>query len=62
MVGVPGFSKRLFGTLSQEKINIILITQASSEHAICVAIQQNDVKVAEKVLIFVLKMMFLLIN
>ena len=48
MVGVPGFSKRLFGTLSQEKINIILITQASSEHAICVAIQQNDVKVAEK--------------
>ena len=48
MVGVPGFSERLFGTLSQEKINIILITQASSEHSICVAVQQNDVAVAER--------------
>lgn len=35
MVGIPGFSKRLFETLSNEKINVILITQASSEHSIC---------------------------
>lgn len=38
MIGVPGFSKRLFEVLSDEKINVILITQSSSEHAICVAI------------------------
>jgi len=38
MVGIPGFSKRLFETLSQEKINVILITQASSEHSICIGI------------------------
>ena len=38
MVGVPGFSKRLFEALSDEKINVILITQSSSEHSICVAI------------------------
>ncbi|MCF7568582.1 bifunctional aspartate kinase/homoserine dehydrogenase I [Sabulilitoribacter arenilitoris] len=42
MVGIPGFSKRLFETLSQEKINIILITQASSEHSICLGIDESD--------------------
>ncbi|MEO8147836.1 MAG: bifunctional aspartate kinase/homoserine dehydrogenase I [Bacteroidia bacterium] len=40
MVGIPGFSKRLFDALSQEKINVILITQSSSEHSICVAIDE----------------------
>ncbi len=38
MVGIPGFSKRLFEALSAEKINVILITQSSSEHSICVGI------------------------
>lgn len=38
MVGIPGFSKRLFEALSNEKINVILITQSSSEHSICVAV------------------------
>lgn len=38
MVGIPGFSKRLFEALSNEKINVILITQSSSEHSISVAI------------------------
>ncbi|KJD32844.1 aspartate kinase [Tamlana nanhaiensis] len=42
MVGIPGFSKRLFETLSQEKINVILITQASSEHSICLGINDAD--------------------
>lgn len=47
MVGIPGFSKRLFETLAQEKINIILITQASSEHSICFGIDEKDAKKAE---------------
>ncbi|MCB4808391.1 bifunctional aspartate kinase/homoserine dehydrogenase I [Tamlana sp. 62-3] len=42
MIGIPGFSKRLFETLSQEKINVILITQASSEHSICLGINEAD--------------------
>jgi aspartokinase/homoserine dehydrogenase 1 len=42
MVGVPGFSKRLFETLAQEKINVILITQSSSEHSICFGIKDSD--------------------
>ena len=37
MVGIPGFSKRLFDALSRAQINVILITQSSSEHSICVA-------------------------
>ena len=40
MVGIPGFSKRLFEALSRQRINVILITQSSSEHSICVAVAQ----------------------
>ncbi len=42
MVGVPGFSKRLFETLSTEKTNVKLITQASSEHSICIGIDDSN--------------------
>jgi len=47
MVGIPYFSHRLFETLSDAKVSVILITQASSEHSICVAISQEDVEVAK---------------
>jgi aspartokinase/homoserine dehydrogenase 1 len=40
MAGIPGFSKRLFETLANEEINVILITQSSSEHSICVAVEE----------------------
>jgi len=50
MIGVPGISKRLFEALSNEKINVILITQASSEHSICVAIDEvNSIKAKEAI-------------
>lgn len=42
MIGIPGFSKRLFETLLAQKINIILITQASSEHSICIGINDKE--------------------
>ncbi|HJT74187.1 MAG TPA: bifunctional aspartate kinase/homoserine dehydrogenase I [Chitinophaga sp.] len=42
MVGIPGFSKRLFEALLLEKINVILITQSSSEHSITVGIHEAD--------------------
>ncbi|MEI6092911.1 MAG: bifunctional aspartate kinase/homoserine dehydrogenase I, partial [bacterium] len=45
MIGVSGISARLFGTLAKAKISVILITQASSEHSICVAV---DPKSAQK--------------
>jgi aspartokinase/homoserine dehydrogenase 1 len=48
MVGIPGFSKRLFDVLSRAQINVILITQSSSEHSICVAIEEKFGKLAKK--------------
>jgi aspartokinase/homoserine dehydrogenase 1 len=48
MIGIPGISKRLFGALSEQKINVSLITQASSEHSICIAISTNDVEKAKE--------------
>lgn len=40
MVGIPGFSKRLFEALANAQINVIMITQGSSEHSICVAVEE----------------------
>ncbi|WP_405383125.1 bifunctional aspartate kinase/homoserine dehydrogenase I [Maribacter sp. LLG6340-A2] len=42
MVGIPGISKRFFEVLSQADISVVLITQASSEHSICVGISADD--------------------
>jgi aspartokinase/homoserine dehydrogenase 1 len=47
MVGIPGFSHRLFGALARRSINVILITQASSEHTICVAIGGHLLEAAQ---------------
>jgi aspartokinase/homoserine dehydrogenase 1 len=48
MVGIPGFSKRLFEALANNKINVILITQSSSEHSICVAVESLNAAVAKQ--------------
>jgi aspartokinase/homoserine dehydrogenase 1 len=42
MVGVAGFASRLFSALSRKNINIILITQGSSEYSICFAVLPED--------------------
>ncbi len=43
MFGVPGTAGRLFSSLASEGINIVLITQGSSEHSISFAIQPKEV-------------------
>ena len=48
MVGVPGFSARLFDALYRKGINIILITQASSVHSMCIAISAADAEKARQ--------------
>lgn len=48
MVGIPGFSKRLFEALANEGINVILITQSSSEHSICVGIDAFNTDKAKR--------------
>ncbi|MDR1278117.1 MAG: bifunctional aspartate kinase/homoserine dehydrogenase I [Treponema sp.] len=47
MVGVAGFSSRLFGALARRGISIILITQSSSEYSICFAVLPGDARSAE---------------
>ena len=47
MIGVPGISKRLFEALFQMNINVKFITQASSEHSICIAIDIEDAEKAK---------------
>jgi len=47
MVGIPGFSKRLFEALAGESVNVILITQSSSEHSICVGVNEGDAQRAK---------------
>ena len=42
MVGISGISKRFFEAFSNADINIVLITQASSEHSICIGISEDQ--------------------
>ena len=50
MIGIPGFSKRLFEALAVKKINVILITQSSSEHSICVGMDASNADVAKAII------------
>ncbi len=50
MMGTPGISGRLFSTLAKDKINVILITQASSEHSISFAIAEKDAQKAKELI------------
>lgn len=46
MVGVIGVSGRLFSALARHKVNVILITQGSSEHSISFAVKPQDAGIA----------------
>lgn len=48
MVGVAGISMRIFRALAKHKINVILITQASSEFSITVAVVPTDAHKAKE--------------
>lgn len=46
MVGVAGVSARMFKVMAQHQISVILISQASSEHSICIGIMQEEAETA----------------
>jgi bifunctional aspartokinase / homoserine dehydrogenase 1 len=48
MVGVTGISMRIFRALAKYKVNVILITQASSEFSICIAVVPSDAHKAKE--------------
>jgi bifunctional aspartokinase / homoserine dehydrogenase 1 len=42
MIGAPGISARIFSALARVQVNVMMISQASSEHNVCMAIPQRD--------------------
>ncbi len=50
LAGVPGIASRLFGSLAQNEISIVLITQASSEHSITFAVDPVEMSRSKQTL------------
>jgi bifunctional aspartokinase / homoserine dehydrogenase 1 len=48
MVGVTGISMRLFSSLAAKDINVILISQASSENSISIVVETEQAPLAQK--------------
>ncbi|MBI1949052.1 MAG: bifunctional aspartate kinase/homoserine dehydrogenase I [Deltaproteobacteria bacterium] len=48
MVGVPGIAERLFGALRTVGVSVIVISQASSEHSICIAVPEVQADLAKE--------------
>ncbi len=48
MLGIPGVASSIFGALAEAEVNIIMITQASSEHSICIVCRSFEVERALK--------------
>ncbi|MGM0558274.1 MAG: bifunctional aspartate kinase/homoserine dehydrogenase I [Myxococcota bacterium] len=44
MIGVPGIASRLFDSLREAGISVVMISQASSEHSICFAVPQAQAR------------------
>jgi aspartokinase/homoserine dehydrogenase 1 len=47
LIGVPGVAKRLFGTLEELGVNVIMISQASSEHSITFVTLESQAEIAK---------------
>jgi aspartokinase/homoserine dehydrogenase 1 len=50
MIGVPGTADRLFASLKRAGVSVTLISQASSEHSICIAVPQDVAERAKMVI------------
>ena len=50
MIGVPGTADRLFASLKSAGVSVSLISQASSEHSICIAVPEDLAERARKVI------------
>ncbi|MDB5036580.1 MAG: bifunctional aspartate kinase/homoserine dehydrogenase [Bacteriovoracaceae bacterium] len=48
MIGVPGIAEKIFGSLREVGVSVVLISQASSEHSICFAVPQTQAPLAKK--------------
>eukprot|EP01120_Amphizonella_sp_Union-15-10_P013850 TRINITY_DN6534_c0_g1_i1.p1 TRINITY_DN6534_c0_g1~~TRINITY_DN6534_c0_g1_i1.p1 ORF type:complete len:902 (+),score=192.39 TRINITY_DN6534_c0_g1_i1:93-2708(+) len=48
MIGVPGIAQRLFSCLKEAHVSVVMISQASSEHSICLVIPLGQAKLAKE--------------
>jgi aspartokinase/homoserine dehydrogenase 1 len=48
LIGVPGISERLFGSLRQAGVSVVMISQGSSEHSICFAVPDSHAEAARR--------------
>lgn len=48
MIGVHGTADRLFGALNRAEVSVVLISQASSEHSICLAVPEHAAEAGRK--------------
>jgi bifunctional aspartokinase / homoserine dehydrogenase 1 len=48
LFGVPGIAGRLFGALARNSVNVVIITQGSSESSITFAVSPTQAKAAQK--------------
>ena len=47
MIGVSGIAARIFNSLAKANVNIIMITQASSEHTVSIAVLPHQAEIAK---------------
>ena len=50
MMGMPGIASRIFTSVANAGVNVIMFTQASSEHSICLVCRAAEARIAETVL------------
>jgi aspartokinase len=50
MIGVPGVSARIFSALARARVNVMMISQASSEHNVCFLVPHKDSATGSRVL------------
>ncbi|XP_037491347.1 bifunctional aspartokinase/homoserine dehydrogenase, chloroplastic isoform X1 [Jatropha curcas] len=50
MAGIPGTASAIFGAVKDVGANVIMISQASSEHSVCFAVPEKEVKAVAETL------------
>ena len=48
MVGIAGIGRRVFSALAKEDINVLMVTQASSEYSLCLAVAPSSAAAAKR--------------
>ncbi|HMK38343.1 MAG TPA: bifunctional aspartate kinase/homoserine dehydrogenase I, partial [Bacteroidota bacterium] len=50
MTGIAGIGRRVFSALASEEINVLMVTQASSEYSLCLAVHPGSAAAAKRLI------------